>query len=295
MKIDFTNCNIIQSHAYNGANGKKIAIEYEGTIYLLKFSPQPKAKKVELSYSNSVFSEHIASSIFNFLGVKAHETMLGTYDVKGVTKIVCACKDFTQDGKRFFDFCSLKNTVLDTSTSGTGVEISEILETIHEQKYIDPIILENHFWDMFVIDAFVANFDRHNGNWGFLYDEKNNKAEIAPVYDCGSCLLPQADDNIMNIILHDKRELEQRINIFPSSIIKNNDVKLNYKEVLLGGKYEACNEAIKRIVPRINMKQIEDFIDNVPYLSDLQRQFYKYYLNARYQQILLPSYNALNK
>lgn len=27
-----------------------------------------------------------------------------------------------------------------------------------------------YFWDMFVVDALLGNFDRHNGNWGFLYD-----------------------------------------------------------------------------------------------------------------------------
>ena len=34
-------------------------------------------------------------------------------------------------------------------------------------------------------------FDRHNGNWGILVDEEHQTAEIAPVYDCGSCLYPQ--------------------------------------------------------------------------------------------------------
>lgn len=31
--IDFTNCKRIIGKAYNGANGKKIAIEYDGVIF----------------------------------------------------------------------------------------------------------------------------------------------------------------------------------------------------------------------------------------------------------------------
>ena len=37
------------------------------------------------------------------LGVKAQETMLGTFEISGKTKIVCACRDFTADGKQLCD------------------------------------------------------------------------------------------------------------------------------------------------------------------------------------------------
>lgn len=64
-KIDFTQCRKIFRKAYNGANGKKIAIEYDGDMYMLKFPPSTKNKPTELSYTNSCFSEHICSSIFH--------------------------------------------------------------------------------------------------------------------------------------------------------------------------------------------------------------------------------------
>ena len=35
--IDFTNCRKILGSAYNGANGKKIAVEYNGREYVLKY------------------------------------------------------------------------------------------------------------------------------------------------------------------------------------------------------------------------------------------------------------------
>lgn len=53
--IDFTSCRLIPGRAYNGANGKKIAVEYNGTLYMLKFPPSGRNKPTELSYTNSCF------------------------------------------------------------------------------------------------------------------------------------------------------------------------------------------------------------------------------------------------
>lgn len=74
-QIDFTNCKRILGKAYNGANGKKIAVEYKGNRYMLKFPSSGANKMTELSYVNSCYAEHIASSIFNMLGITAQETL----------------------------------------------------------------------------------------------------------------------------------------------------------------------------------------------------------------------------
>lgn len=73
---------------------------------------------------------------------------------------------------------------------------------------------------MFIADAFLGNFDRHNGNWGFLVDEEKQQAELAPVYDCGSCLYPQLDLERMKNVLQDEAEIDQRIYTFPTSSIE---------------------------------------------------------------------------
>ena len=288
--IDFTDCRIIPGRAYNGANGSKIAIEYNGETYMLKFPPSGSGKPTELSYTNSCISEHIASSIFNLLGIRAQETLIGTYTVKGKSKTVCACKDFTAGGKRLFDFCSMKNTIIDSDSNGSGTELEDIMDTIDRQQYITPNVLREHFWNVFVADALLGNIDRHNGNWGFLYDDSKNEAEIAPVYDCGSCLLPQADDKVMQKVLSNEIELHARIYQFPTSAIKLNGRKINYYDFLSHTQNEDCNEALKRIVPRMDMKEIEGFIDQLSGVSDLQKEFYKKYLNARYELIIRPAY-----
>lgn len=282
--IDFTSCERLPGRAYNGANGKKIAVRYDGDVWLLKFPPSAAEKLTALSYTNSCLSEHIASTIANMIGFRAHETRLGMF-TNGRTKIVCACRDFTASGKLFYDFCSIKNTVIDSDTNGTGTELSDVLETMELQSFVDPIALKAHFWDMFVVDAFLGNFDRHNGNWGFLVDPVTRKAEIAPAYDFGSCLLPQADDEIMCRVIEDKAEREARIYSFPASALKENGKKIGYVDFFKRHGSDILAPSLARIAPRIDLPAICSFINDVPFLTELQRTFYKVYLSARYEAL----------
>ncbi len=293
-RIDFTSCRRLLGKAYNGANGKKIAVEYDGRQYMLKFPPSGVQKPTDLSYTNSCISEHLGSSIFNMLGISAQYTLLGVFTVNGKEKVVCACGDFTADGKTLYDFCSVKNTVIDSEHGGSGTELSDILESIEKQRFVNPEKLLEHFWNVFVVDALLGNFDRHNGNWGFLYDSKTDTAEIAPIFDCGSCLLPQADEKVMRNVLNNEDELNARIYRFPTSAVKLDGQKINYYDFLMSGEYDDCDEAIVRIVPRIDMEKIEQLVNETPYITDLQKDFYKAYINARYEKILLPAYEQVS-
>lgn len=165
---DFTNCPIVPGRAYNGANGSKIAVEYGGGIYMLKFPPSGERKPTNLSYTNSCISEHLASSIFNLIGINAQKTELGTFSIKGKTKVVCACKDFATGSKRLFDFCSIKNTILDSDSNGSGTELEDVMDTIDKQQYVSPVELREHFWNVFIVDALLGNFDRHNETGDFF-------------------------------------------------------------------------------------------------------------------------------
>jgi hypothetical protein len=281
--IDFSNCVQLSGRAYNGANGKKIAISFDGAVWMLKFPPSAARQPNELSYSNSCISEHIASTIANMLGVRAHETRLGVFSRNAKTRMVCACRDFTEGGKAFYDFCSVKNTVIDSDTNGTGTDLDDVLDTIDRQNFVDPIDLRNSFWDMFVVDALLGNFDRHNGNWGFLVDLMTHKAEMAPLFDFGSCLLPQADENVMKRVLTDEKELEARIYLFPQSALKKNGVKISYVDFVRENRMGSLSRSVEKIIPRIDINAINSFIDTVPLLTDIQREFYKYYVEARFK------------
>ncbi len=96
-----------------------------------------------MSYSNSVISEYIGSNIYKIIGIPVQETILGEYKVKNKTKIVVACKGFTNPGIIIQDFASLKNTMIDSDENGYGTELKTILETIDSKKVVDQIELKN--------------------------------------------------------------------------------------------------------------------------------------------------------
>ena len=220
--IDFTNCEVNKFRYYGGKNGGKICIIYNNEEYMLKF-PSVNDNVTEKTYSNSCISEYIACNIIKTLGLNVQETILGKYTSQGTEKIVVACKDFTNYGKVFKQFAELKNSQIETSKNGYGTELDEVIETIEQQQIYDIKELKEFFWNMFIADSLVGNFDRHNGNWGFLIDEKSQKIEIAPIYDCASCLYPQLTEEKIEEILNNEDEINARVFTFPNSALKEND------------------------------------------------------------------------
>ena len=291
--IDFTALPR-RNKSYAGANGSKIAVIYEDALYMLKF-PGAARLNQDLSYANGCISEYLGSHVFALAGIPAQETLLGTYCLNGKEKIVVACRDFTGNGLVLQDFTSMKNTVLDSDSNGTGTELQDILDAIEQQTMIDPAVLSQFFWDMFIVDALIGNWDRHNGNWGFLYNPVTDEVQIAPVFDCGSCLFPQADETIMRSVLEDSAERELRIFERPLSAIRQNGQKINYFAFISSLKHPDCNAALKRIAPRIWTSELRALVDQTPFLTDLQREFYFTMLSERKERILDFSLQKLQK
>lgn len=282
--INFTNFPI-RKKAYGGANGNKLSVVYNDDLYMIKL-PMHAIKNPNLSYTNSCISEYLGCRIFNMLGVKAQETLLGVYEFHGKVRNVVACKDFTSINTIFIDFASVKNQIIDSASNGYGTELGDILDTIEKQNVVDPKELKEHFWDMFVIDAFIGNWDRHNGNWGFLYNQENDEMKIAPIFDCGLSLFPQIDDELIKKVMSSKTEMDARVFDMPTSAILVKGKRGNYFRMITSLEYSDCNEAIKRIVPKINLKQINSLIDEVEQASDLQKLFLKKILKLRKENIL---------
>lgn len=291
--IDFTNLPI-RNKTYTGANGSKISVMYNNELYMIKFPAVPKKNK-DMSYANGCISEYLGCHIFESIGIPVQETLLGTYTKNGKEKIVVACKDFTSPNTVLQDFASLKNTIIDSEHNGYGVELSDIMKTIEEQTAIEPNELKEWFWDMFIVDSFIGNWDRHNGNWGFLYNYGTDEIKLAPIYDCGSCLYPQADEEIMKNALANAKERDMRIFSIPLSGIKIDNQKINYFNFISSLENADCNAALLRIVPKINMGKINSIIDETPYISELQKKFYKTMLAERKEKILDFSLNRMKK
>lgn len=245
--IDFTNLPT-RNKCYAGANGVKRAVIYRDEQYMLKF-PSKAPKNKDLNYANSCISEYIGCHIFNSVGITAQETILGVYRKGGVEKIVVACKDFTSPGIVLQDFASLKNTVINSSHNGYGTELTGIMQAMDEQTAFSPPLLKQYFWDVFIVDALIGNWNRHNGNWGVLYNTTTDEVSIAPVYDCGSSLYPQADEAIMRATLENQPQRDLRTFSQPLSVVKINNQQINYFDFISSLKNADCNRALKRILP----------------------------------------------
>jgi len=198
---------------YSGAEAK-FRILFDDEIYMVKIPKRNETRKAEISYVNSQFSEHIGSNIFRLCGFEAQETELGFYtDFKGVTKVVVACKDFTQDGSVLYEFLNLSKFRMN-SHELRDCNIEDVYDLIKENPLLnDKEVLVEKFWDMFVVDALIGNRDRHLGNWGLL--EKDGNLRFAPIYDCGSTLNPLINEN--NVEDYRYQKIVYRIQSFLSS------------------------------------------------------------------------------
>lgn len=275
--IDFTDCRRDFYKGYRGANGHKISVIYNGERYMLKFPSFYQGKM-----TNSHICEYIGCHIFESLGIPAQSTLIGIYRDRPVV----ACKDFETGNKRLLEFAMLKNSIITCPSGGYETEVADIAETIEKQKIYPVQKLKEYFWDMYITDALIGNFDRHNGNWGLLTDSVSSTAELAPVYDCGSSLCARQTEETMKEILKSPEEIRRRVYIFPTSAIKSDQKKTNYFEYISSLENPDCTAALKRIYPRLDIEKLRKIIDDTPCLSKTERDFYKEILEQRKEKIL---------
>ena len=70
--------------------------------------------------------------------------------------------------------------------------------------------------------------------------------------------------------------------------------KISYYEVISSLQYEECNDALRYVMQKLDMTKVEKLIDDTPLISDVQKNFYKHMLTARYNKILLASLEKLD-
>jgi len=248
-------------------------------------------KKNPFGKRNNIFSEYIGSHIFNLIGVEAQETILGIY--KG--EYVVACKDFIYSNNMFVPYNDVSESSIEADKESFQYSYDDIIKQLEFNKKIvnlDAVI--STFFEIYIIDAFLGNFDRHGSNWGFL--KKDNKYFLAPVFDNGSSLFPNLiDDNQIEAILNSEEEMNNRIYQFPTSQILLGNKKSSYFSVISSLKYDEINKALVKIYPKIDLLKIDNLIDEIPIISDVLKKFYKKMLEERYYKIIKFSYDKLRK
>lgn len=281
---DYSKC-MLGGRYYTGAE-RKTSIKIKDEYYIVKFQ---KKSREGLRFNH--ISEYLGSHIFGILGLEAQETTLGRYGEESVVVI----KDFLGEGELFVPFNGVGDSSIENDRELFQYTYENIIEMLESNvKLTDLEESIECFWDMFIVDALIANFDRHGSNWGFI--KKDNRYRLAPIFDNGSCLFPQLNtDEKLEEVLASQEEIDRRIYTFPTSQIKLDGKKSSYYEVISSLRFDECNKALIRIVERMDISRIYDLIDSVVGISEIRKRFYKTILWERYNKILKCSYDALKK
>lgn len=296
--IDFTNCPIDRTANYGGSDQKR-GIIYQGEKYMLKMADRISDNKrncFNSSYSNSVFSENICCEILKGLGFDVQETLLGfVTDKNGVDKPAVACKNFIPKGYSLVDFKAMEEALLIDRKAGKTPKLTDIYEimigdNVYFSKETGAIALQK-YWDTFILDAMLGNFDRHAQNWAYFIKKDETDLRFAPIFDCGSCLYPQLADDAIPAILASEEEIELRIDKFPTAALELPDKsKANYKDYINSLQNPDCTAALLRVYPQIEIQVIQKIINDNPFISDVRKNFYSVMIQKRIERILEPAY-----
>lgn len=306
MRIyDLRDCPLSDRNGtYGGNSGDKEGILINNEYWLVKY-PKNASRlddKGEMSYTTSPVSEYIGSHIYGILGYDVHRTVLGIRN----GHIVVACKDLCDDEHRLIEFRQLKNTYnktlnekLDGSFTSTGSDHFVGLEEIMLHLKYNPSLqnvknLKERFWDCVVVDGFINNNDRNNGNWGILRGKEGDS--LAPVFDNGSSFSPNvSEEKIMKKISDNENLVFSACNGVTAYSINGKGNAL-FRDIL---KLDIpdLKTALRKNIPLIQknigkiislIKEIPPEIDGYKIISKERKSVYIDELKARLERLFVP-------
>lgn len=288
--VDFDMFEQIKGRGYRGNAGRKIAINIDGDVWMLKFpentrsfAGRAKANNHLPSYTTSPLSEYIGSKFYSSLGIPAHEVLLGLRE----GKVVVACKDFCTD-RDLIEFSMIKNTVDDDVLIGrSGSDsrreyLTDALSVIRDAPDFEDMRDEvlNRFWDMFVVDAVIMNNDRNNGNWGLL--SGRYKIELAPVYDNGNAFFNKRTPSLISTRLENPASITNDIDCGISYFVSDDGKSIHPFKFMASMVDMTCTEAVLRFAGRYKPACINSVIDaiprevhGIPVMSSDSKEYYK--------------------
>lgn len=304
--INFSDCAYSNRHGrYGGNAGDKDGIIYNNENWIIKYPKNTKSMMGDNlpHYTSAPLSEYIGSHIYEILGYDVHETLLGIRQ----NKLVVACKDFQKHFGDLGEIRTLKNAAheqmegltddeIPISATGDKVNLNELFFHLENNPLMQLPSLKERFYDQIIIDIFINNNDRNNGNWGILYEEDGNK--LAPVFDNGNAFNNKTDDlGIIKIMALSENDRINRV-IGERTAYSINDKVLSAKKIL-NFDNDDIKKALIRNVPLIkeNMNNIKEMINNIPeefqgisICSKERKEFYLFSLNTRLEKLLEPAY-----
>lgn len=276
---------------YGGSDRKSGLIDPAGARYMVKYcGKQAPRNDLATCYVNNVVSEHVSSCILGILGYPVHETALGTLGGEAVV----VCKNFVPSGGELLEFERFMRRHYDAHDIGRLPDINQIYGILET----DPVLsaqsdaFKRCYWERFVGDALVGNFDRHKGNFGYLIDA-DDTVSASPIYDNGSTLYPNLSEEGMAAVLSSPREIMRRVRLFPRAALGMNGKKVGYYDMMSSGIYSELTSAVTLMVPQMKaaMPAVQEFINGCDFLSDTRKDFYNVMLAERMAFVLEPAYD----
>ena len=297
---------------YGGRSGSKYAIIIDGERWMIKFPESTKdfmgreKKNAHFpSYTASPLSEYIGSQIYQSLGIPVHETMLGIRD----NKLVVACKDF-DPLHRLVEYGQIKNSLTDTeielvhSSSGQqGEALMDVLNVISTAPVFQKTPgVKERFWDMFIVDAFIRNNDRNNGNWG-IFINADGTGKLAPVYDNGNCLFNKRNPSVAERRIANERNIYQdALGIGVSFFTDKNDKNIHPFQYIESAENPDCTAALLRFVKHLDVREIDRIVEEIPenfqdiqIITAIQKEHYKAVFHMMLNKSIFPAANILKK
>lgn len=271
--VDFDACPQRKNVRYGGAAGAKIAVSYNDEIWLVKFPKSTREfNNAGVSYTTSPVNEYLGSQIYGSLGIPVHETVLGHRE----GRVVVGCKDFVNNGHNgMSEFLEIKNSIVpdeddpfSMDASGNSTKLSSILYVLDriaaDPWYASVADIKERFWDMFVVDAFIRNNDRNNGNWGIL-EKPDGTMELAPVYDNGNSFFTtrRGSQNAARA-LDDQKVMDDAFGGLRSIFEYDDGHRIEPFSFMARHEYPECDAAISRFVERCDMRRIEEIVRDIP-------------------------------
>lgn len=270
---------------YSGAE-RKIGIRVGSEDFIIKFP-----KKERFMIRNNHISEYLGCRIIASMDYAVQETYLGTYKGENIVAI----KDFVEKGQQFVAFNDVGESSIEADRDKFTYSYKDITEILMaNNKLANPKETIEQFWQLYIIDALLGNFDRHGGNWGFI--KEDNQYRLAPIFDNGSCLFPRmTDEDEMIKIVTSESETNRRVFDFPQSQILLDGKKSSYYDVISSCRFAECNTALLDVFDKFNLQAAFELIDDINIISKTHKMFYKHMLKSRYELLLKDTYERLLK
>lgn len=271
---------------YGGAPGER-TMDYHGHRYMVKFGCCPD----RTGHADCPVSEFIGSKVFAAADIPTQHVLLGTYRGRPLV----ACRDFMEGldpSWRLVHFRQLAISMPgESGRSKAQPDWEFVRHVLTDSPDLAPI--RQAAWDRFrrmiCVDALIGNDGRLSDDWGYIADGGANIVALAPVYDCGSSLMPHLSEDEMRARLDDPALMRQANIDSPAMAMNVRGKRRKYGYFLVSDAARDIRAALPGLWYSLRDENIDRVIAGTPGIDDLHRDFYRATLHTRKECILRPA------